>query len=159
MNEIFVLPDYIVVTRKKEIESASEKIIKNTEKYIEINKQWLHEFLSRRRFYCHVFFTYTYLHRTHILSRSLVYYIEKHDKDFYSTMSLIRIDILFFSLILPNFPYYTPSTGQFPSPASSPFGVALLQYRIYWVQVVQAKKNFIRNNQSGGFNCLHLLHV
>lgn len=45
-------------TNEKRRESERKWVRKKwrTEKHIRINKQWLHEFLSRRRFYCHVFF-------------------------------------------------------------------------------------------------------
>lgn len=66
-------------------ETNKKTVIPCTEKYIRINKQWLHEFLSRRRFYWHFC-------ALSIPSDPMFYCIGKHDKDFYFAMSPIRID-------------------------------------------------------------------
>lgn len=72
---------HVWLSRKR----IKKTVIPCTEKHIRINKQWLHEFLSRRRFYWHFC-------ALSIPSDPMFYCIGKHDKDFYFAMSPIRID-------------------------------------------------------------------
>lgn len=110
------------------------------------NKQWLHEFLSRRRFYCNIFLAHTHAHSGCFITS------ENTTKIFIPPCHWFESTFYFYS-------HSYRSWGQFLLPASLSTEMAVLLYPHSFSSGGTRKFFFTQNNQSGGFNCLHLLHV